>query len=534
MNSKAFYCVRRYILAWFFILITIGIYSFFALNVIMVSIVDFDANYNATVAANLFKEHEYIVSYPWHIPFYHMITTGPTVIIPTAVLYRLFGINSITNSIVSLMYGCAGIFCLWLLFAKCLSLHEKRPYLFSAFLTAGIVITDIHYFSLSTRLLGESAGFFFIMVSLNMIYEYLRTRKILWAVIAGVALAFSFLTKSSLIFVLVSVAFLFVFEVICKKFYSGIVSFLGGMAIGAFLLEIYKYYVLGSLSEYILWWKDEWDNMLNQSSGIDLTYGIRHKTIYLKEIFGYRSVILCLLVLFLPVLLYFIRLCVIFIHSIIVKTFLESPGCLTMLICGLSGASLMVYFLLFGGRGLAYARRHAVNEMLVRIFGFYLLSVAIFYVYDYISNQKTKLSKQILVSVVIILSICIFEIYQFTISLYRFKNSYISNINNNIYLSGIMKEYLEDIAELPSDAMLFCYGWWQEPCVTLYCDREMYDIKALENGSVHFSEENYFLVGQAINDVDVDKIENALGRKIRKVNRELVDYSESSALMVGD
>ena len=85
------------------------------INTITTQLLAYDEAYNATVAANVFRYGEYRVSYPDNIVFYNMITTGETVILPTAALYTLFGINNITSTLVALLYALLSIWCMWIL-----------------------------------------------------------------------------------------------------------------------------------------------------------------------------------------------------------------------------------------------------------------------------------------------------------------------------------------------------------------------------------------------------------------------------------
>lgn len=74
------------------------------LNAVQYQLLTYDESYNATVAANVARYGEYRVSYPSKSVFYNMITTGETMLLPTALVYKLFGINTITSSIIPLVY----------------------------------------------------------------------------------------------------------------------------------------------------------------------------------------------------------------------------------------------------------------------------------------------------------------------------------------------------------------------------------------------------------------------------------------------
>ena len=83
-----------------------------------------------------------------------------------------------------------------------------------------------------------------------------------------------------------------------------------------------------------------------------------------------------------------------------------------------------------------------------------------------------------------------------------------------------MREFLSFINELPEDSILYCAGWWQEPNVTLFLDREMID---MYSDSIHHNDE-YFIVGNYINGISKSEVQNQLNAKIVNYKSVNVDY----------
>ena len=142
--------------------------------------------------------------------------------------------------------------------------------------------------------------------------------------------------------------------------------YFAGLLLGIGLMDAYKLYQLRTFGRYFSWWNEVWHNMLWQSSGVDTAYDV--KIAYLKEMFDWRPWF-CLLVLTVSVSIYLV--CVG--GRLLKKKYMVSDGTLTAVMAGVGGSSLMIYFVLLGGNGLVYARRHTVNELMVKFFMTYLI-----------------------------------------------------------------------------------------------------------------------------------------------------------------
>ncbi len=487
-----------------------GIMTTDFVNTIQHSLIGYDEGYNATVAANVARYGEYRVSYPSNIVFYNKITTGTSVIIPTAIFYKIFGINYISTTIISVLYSICATFGIWILMSLCLG-NIKGKSIFSAIGTIILILSDDLYYYISTHLIGEIAAFFFLICGMICTYFYFYYKKKFILFITGIFFTAAFLTKSSMIFFLVSVSGIFFIEVLITKriHYKGLVSYLIGIVAGFILFDSYKFAQLGGMSGYILYWKNEWENMLNQSSGIDTAYSIADKFKYLEEIFGGCNRYICAIMVLAPIMIYFI-------HMIKLKEKCDM-GLLTMTIGAVGGASLIVYFVLLGGSGLVYARRHEVNEIFIRMFALF----SIIYIIYFIKNNFNEINDGIFEIVIIFLLIVsafnsIAPINNIISNYYEYRNK----LDDDEYAVTLMKEFLNEITDLPEGSKLYTAGWWQEPDVTLFLDKKMNSIYEVSENEDF--ENAFFIVGNYIHDLSIEDVENILGADLIRV-----DYSEN-------
>ena len=246
-------------------LIFCAIFFIDGINSIQHSIIGYDEGYNATVAANLVRHGEYRVSYPYDIVFYNMITTGTPVLLPTAVLYKFFGINYVTSAIVPLIYMTLSIFAIWVIISKSLNFGKTGQFI-SLIMISLIVLSDsVLIPSISTHLIGESACIFFLAIAGLLLERGYSSAKNIPFIGAGVMVMASFLTKSSTIFFLGSLIGLILFETLIKNIsIKNALSFYFGLAGGFVIIDSYKFKQLG-LVDWLDWWDMEWDNPVKKT-----------------------------------------------------------------------------------------------------------------------------------------------------------------------------------------------------------------------------------------------------------------------------
>ena len=87
-----------------------------------------------------------------------------------------------------------------------------------------------------------------------------------------------------------------------------------------------------------------------------------------------------------------------------------------------------------------------------------------------------------------------------------------------------MNQFLDEIALLPENATLYCAGWWQEPAVTLFLDRDMKDIYEVIKGETKLENDSYFIVGNYILDESKSNLETVLNVQLDEVDSIEINY----------
>lgn len=508
----------------------IGIFFVYGIKVINTSIITYDEGYNATVAANLMRYGNYRVSYPDNYTFYNIITTGSTVLVPTALLYKIAGINLLTTSIVPLIYGSCSIFLMYCFLAISLrNIHYK--YIFASTILLFAIFRDNNFWYCSTHLIGESAAIFFLMICFLPMSLYAIKKEAKYYFISGLGLVAALLTKSSMIFFGVTVlGILFVETLVIRSIDKKVWKcFLGGAVCALCLIDSIKLVQLGRLQKYLLWYKSEWANMLNQSSGIDVAYPFSQKIDTITALFGHH-VIICIVAIIFPAIVYLLRVIFILMKKRALITNARFAG---LIYAGTGGSSLLVYYIILGGDGLSYARRLSVNALFVKLFCYAFAFVCTFYCIKMII-KKTKseeffnkkiIKRGISLTVLLLSAVTFFNAYNLV--KVRYEGTHVGK-----YYLGNMKRFLEEVNMLPKQATIYTMGWWQEPNITLFLDRKMTDINSVTPDSIDRGN-GYFIIGNFYSGFTSTDIEKQWNITLHKIN-EIVMEKEYQEGFVGD
>lgn len=505
----------------FILIIAIIIFCFRGVNEINNIVISYDEAYNATVSANLAKYGEYKVSYPSDIVFYNKITTGQTVLVPTAIMYRLFGINDITSAIIPLIYS---IGCFILLFILLCELFEKNKFkhVISAVVVCLAFLSDFYFFYSSTRLIGETASLFFVLLCMLGITLYIKKNQDVYMLMSGASIIATYLTKSSMIFILVTFwGVIFITTFLEKRFSKKAFGYFTiGNVISFVLIDLIKLVQLGGVKNYLKWYKDEWFNMLNQSSGIDTTMSFSDKMGTFQTLLSSNTLINIFLIA-LPVIIYI----AVFIINILRKGN-ANKNVTAFVFGGIAGSSLLVYYVLLGGPGLNYPRRLSVNTMMIKV---YWLAFIIYFFCNWIEKIMEKIGIQYLmrglISVAAIGVIAIITILPLDVIKTSY-NRYMNSYELPEYSYGLMQEFLEEVSSLPEDATLYVNGWWQEPDVTLLLEKKMTDINTTDSNSI-IRNNSYLLIGQFFSG-DIDSIVDKWKINLEAVDKIDVDFSKAT------
>lgn len=320
-------------------------------------------------------------------------------------------------------------------------------------------------------------------------------------------------------FVVCFAGIVFIEALITKRInIPGLIGYYAGFVLGFVVIDSYKYYQLGgTVEKYLEWWRKEWKNMLNQSSGIDLTYNIYEKINYLEEIFKGCNQYSCIIMLLAPVVIY--------IYHVLKSIFKQndiSKETLVMSIGGVGGTSLIIYFVLLGGAGLAYDRRHVVNEMFVKLFFIYILFIVTIRLRRYLYNKFFKGNWTLYIAFTLILIV-------FAVPIGIAKSNieaYYDKTYEEPYNVQVMKNFLSEVDKLPADATLWCGGQWFEYNVELYLNREMRKYDNIIGTDYELGENDFFIVGFYMANRSISDIEEPYHIKLIQIDTSKVDYDK--------
>ena len=508
----------EWLIAIILLLISISIFCIDGINYIQNSIIGFDEGYNATVSKNYATNGEYRVSYPYDIIFYNIISTGQTVLLPTAILYKIFGINPITTSIVPLVYGILCFVALFIIFN--LILKEKLKdfkyiHILSAVLTSLILMTEESFYYCSVHLIGESAALFFVLMCIIALSLFKNNKNSMFMLLAGFFAIAAFLTKSSMIFILVSlIGMLLIETIITKKLkIKDFCFFIFGIIISFILLDSIKFIQLGGLYNYFGWYRREWFNMLNQSGDGGLL-PLNKKMITLSSMINH-SYLITIIVILLPVIIYLLRI----LKVIIDKEELDFN--LPILYGGVAGSSLLVFFILLGHDGLNVTRRLIVNKILVRIYAVFFAICIVAILINYL-KKKNKNKKIIIVCSIIttiILGIILFPFYQINTAI----DCYTKKQTEKEYDVQLMEQFLSKVNALPKEATLYVPGHLQEANITLFLNRKMINLGSVTKETVD-RKNGYLIIGRRFDKLTTEGIDEKWNIKLKEVGNINVDY----------
>lgn len=273
-----------YIISIILVVVFCTIFVIVGIDAIQHKHIGFDEAWNASVAANVARGHGYMESYqsPGRL-FPTVITTGQTVLLPTAILYKIFGVNLITSSIIPLLFGMTSIIVTYIFIFMILKAYVKRyeiddiaiPFI-SVILTIFDVLSRRQYNTLSTGLLGETAALFFILISGICIFEFYKTEKPIYILIASGLQIVALMTKPEVIMINVSIIGCVIITSVALKSYRTVLWTALGCIIGLVATDLYKFIKMGaSIRNYLGWWDDEVRYMFQQSSGVDVSVDIQ-------------------------------------------------------------------------------------------------------------------------------------------------------------------------------------------------------------------------------------------------------------------
>ena len=179
------------VVAWIALMIFIAIGATYAFT----GYVGFDEAFNLQIPTNLAQNGEYGTTYQGGQPFDPVITTGPTVLLPIALSFAIFGVGIVPARLV--------IFLLWVTFSLLLSAIAYRLGGWLSMLLILIWSAFLPFFhDFGLKVMGEIPAMAFLLLGLWT----LSKGKAFWG---AMLLSFSVVTKISNLFLLGPLAFFY-------------------------------------------------------------------------------------------------------------------------------------------------------------------------------------------------------------------------------------------------------------------------------------------------------------------------------------
>lgn len=242
-----------------------------------------DGAWNAQIADVFAKTGEYAVIYPHKEAFFVPITTGQTVLLPVALVYRIFGVSPGTSAAVPLAYMGAAVVLLLVVL--------RRAFLSAGFgaVSAGAAsalcaAVCFFFYSLYGRyafqVLGEGAALMFFLLAALLLSRYARTKSRMSAMLCGAMLSCALITKTVAVCGLLVFALLMVLECVVTRRYplSLLMWLFFGFAAAFCALEVLKFIQLGGgIGAYFTWWKKtvSYSFGLSSESALEASLSVR-------------------------------------------------------------------------------------------------------------------------------------------------------------------------------------------------------------------------------------------------------------------
>jgi hypothetical protein len=449
--------------------------------------VSFDGALNLNTAASLVAGTGYGLFYDAFFPFPAQ-TDGPF-ILPAALLIWVFGVSPLVTQAVNLAYVAALI-----LLLVALLVRLGLP-LWAALAGTLATVSVPGFAEYGMNGYGEVPAFTWYIAGILVLGTVFRSappRAV--ALLAGVFLALSYLTKVVALVLVVPVFAVAVWFAWRKQFgWAAVWNLCLGFVVPVLSWEAYRLLSIGSVGGYAGWWKLQLGQVFHQSGashgfGGLVTKAVEHCLI-LRSLTGLDAFVL-LALLVLPVLLF-----------LAARTRL-SPDARFLLLCLLlSGALYFAWWILLTPTSMTWLRR-IVNGLMLH----QLLIVALAFAVVRPAFQRGVEAGLGRVGALVVLFIAALPV----LGLARHGVVF----GRPLQPPGYGERFIElaaAVRALPEDALIFGTGWWQAPGLALYSGRKIHNFQRWtpeainrHQGSKYFVFDSYALqIGKA-------EVDNAL------------------------
>jgi len=221
------------------------------------NLISFDGGMNAQVAQNLINQGRYATSYRELVDFDHRVQTGPTVLLPVAVCFRLLGVSSFTAQLPNLVY-------LALLMGLVVCYAVRHAGVAGGVLAFVVILATPGLYDFGLRLYGEVPAMVFFLGGLMLVDRAPSSGSLRRAGAAGLALGFAVLTKMIMVIAVAAVlAVIALGWLVLRRFsWRQLAAVVAGMVTPLLAFELVKLAVLG-----VAGWRTWWDVMVGRMLG---------------------------------------------------------------------------------------------------------------------------------------------------------------------------------------------------------------------------------------------------------------------------
>jgi hypothetical protein len=490
------------------------------------SLLSFDGAINFQVSANLAKIGRYATSYDGLRDFggYRArspyIETGGPVLLPAALLFRIFGVSMFAAQLPNAIYLVLLAILIYL-FAKRLT----RSAWFGLIALLAFLSTP-RFFKDGMGGLGEFPALFFLLLFLYKLFliEINRDYRLSSAVLGGLFFGLAYLTKTVMLIIipalsLVVAADIIIFKRLPLRTYLGIAVGFGGIVAS---FELYKLATLG-LDNYFTWWWGELRAILGESGVRKGVKGFYDTPGLVNKVFAHLSILSPIMKLPLPWIIFYLvspylsfaLLMLVAMHKNLMKKFSLSQLILTGL-----PITYFVWWIFITATSRAWLRRiidgiisHQVvtTVILGTVFLLFLRGVLSFHGSSGKADKIPRWCTITLISVCLLLASCIFI-----------------QIARNIIQLKIVTQPRENridaeqmarvVADLPPNAKIYGYGWWQCPRISFLTGRSFFNLLRINRDTFNTHTHNYFINRRSyVPQWDKEKFDNILNRSDTKL-----------------
>lgn len=463
----------------------------------------FDGSMNLQVPVSLVKNGLYATTYNGIGLFDTRIQTGTPVLLPIAIVFKIFGIGSTQALMINVFYVALLIFFIYKISAE-LKVNQT-----AVLLVMGITTVFSDFRELAMGIYGEipTLALFLATIYFLLIADRKQAKKYFF--VAGLFFGFAYLTKTVILIAVPAIVLVFISKVLIEKRakIKDICLWIIGAVFPVIIFESYKILQLG-VKTYMTFWGRQSDNILKQAGvreGYQDTANLiqkfrLHLEIY-SEIFNIQIAALIIILT-----LNFIW----FICKIIKRKKLEYFDIVELVVYSYFG-----WWLLITPTEKAWGRRIIIGVVLFE----WITSIRVLQIFLWGFSSKAKLYENKKRKAIIETVVSVFALLFVAFGTEKCSTD---SKKGTMELAEIVKQKAEQ------ENAIFCgRGWYQAPAVSFYSGVSFVDLEQIDltqqDVPVYFVADTTWISdsGQTERDlpypVDLSYIESYTGQKLYRI-----------------